>query len=202
MPPGRPAGSTNKTKAATFKPPRPISKSSAKTKTPPRRKSAPSRVPSSLQSSSSDDDADRASKTFVPEDTTTSPGLTHDAPPTIPPKLLTTLLNHHFRDEDTRIGKDANALVIKYMETFVREALARAAFEKNEAGERDFLEVGINRQKFWENYMLTRVGPTGRRSGETCTTIDTGFLRPLLRRALLSAPRPKGTWDHLWDSQK
>ena len=160
MPPGRPAGSTNKAKAATFKPPRPISESSTKTKTPPRRKSAPSRVPSSLQSSSSDDDVDldRASKTFVPEDTTTSRVLAHDAPPTIPPKLLTTLLNHHFRDEDTRIGKDANALVIKYMETFVREALARAAFEKNDAGERDFLEVGVDGQRVWEDYMLTRVG--------------------------------------------
>ena len=45
-----------------------------------------------------------------------------------------------------RIGKDANALVGKYMETFVREALARAAFERGEGrgeGGRggDFVEV-------------------------------------------------------------
>ena len=147
MPPGRPVGSTNKAKAAAFKPPRPISKSSTKTKTPPRRKSAPSRVPSSLQSSSSGDDVDRASEAFAPEDATTGSTLAHDAPPTIPPKLLTTLLSHHFRDEETRIGKDANALVSKYMETFVREALARAAFERGAAGERDFLEVSVDVQR-------------------------------------------------------
>lgn len=29
-----------------------------------------------------------------------------------------------------RIGKDANAAVGKYFETFVREAIARAAFER------------------------------------------------------------------------
>lgn len=31
-----------------------------------------------------------------------------------------------------RIGKEAMAVVGKYMETFVREALARAAFEREE----------------------------------------------------------------------
>ena len=87
--------------------------------------------------------------------------VTDDAPPTIPPKLLTTLLNHHFRDEDTRIGKDANALVGRYMETFVREALARAAFERNEAGDRDFLEVGVEGYRVWEDYLLTRMTPVG-----------------------------------------
>ena len=43
------------------------------------------------------------------------------------------------------MGQDASALVSKYMETFVREALARAAVEKKEAEKegmaRDFLEV-------------------------------------------------------------
>ena len=47
-----------------------------------------------------------------------------------------------------RIGKEANGLIGKYMETFVREAIARAAFERAEAQkeevggiEGDFLEV-------------------------------------------------------------
>ena len=44
-----------------------------------------------------------------------------------------------------RIGKEANGVVGKYMETFVREAIARAAFERAEAGKQgidgDFLEV-------------------------------------------------------------
>lgn len=63
----------------------------------------------------------------------------------IPPKLLTKLLHHHFEHDKTRIGKDANALLGKYMETFVREALARAAYERSKAeggaAGRDFLEV-------------------------------------------------------------
>ena len=55
-----------------------------------------------------------------------------DATPTIPPQLLTKLLYENFTDEQTRISKDANVVVAKYMETFVREALARAAYERKE----------------------------------------------------------------------
>ena len=143
MPPGRPPGSGNKAKSATFKPPRPASKPSTKTNPPPRRISAPSLVPQSLTSSEDEDreDADELSQASAPQARTT-PTATHDAPPTIPPKLLTKLLHHHFADEKTRLSKDANAIVGKYMETFVREALARAAFERREVGGGDFLEVG------------------------------------------------------------
>lgn len=74
-----------------------------------------------------------------------SPSQPADPPPSIPPKLLTKLLHHHFENDKTRIGKDASKLVGKYMETFVREALARAAYERVEAeGEgatKDFLEA-------------------------------------------------------------
>jgi hypothetical protein len=62
--------------------------------------------------------------------------------PGIPPALLTTLL-HQFMSDEMRISKDADKAVGKYMETFVREAVARAAFER--AGERElgggFMEV-------------------------------------------------------------
>ena len=48
------------------------------------------------------------------------------------------------------MGKDANALVGKYMETFVREALARAALERESAEGREvgpgFLEVSGDRE--------------------------------------------------------
>ena len=72
-----------------------------------------------------------------------------DPPPTIPPALLTRLLHHHFKDGNMRIGKEANGVVGKYMEIFVREAIARAAYERNEAAANgvqssmrgDFLEV-------------------------------------------------------------
>ncbi|BCR93490.1 uncharacterized protein AKAW2_10536A [Aspergillus luchuensis] len=57
--------------------------------------------------------------------------LTND--PVIPPKLLTRLLHHHFQNEKTKIAKDANTVVAKYVDVFVREALARAAFERSEA---------------------------------------------------------------------
>lgn len=54
--------------------------------------------------------------------------------PTVPPKLLTRLLHHHFQNPKTKIAKDANEVVAKYVDVFVREALARAAFERNESG--------------------------------------------------------------------
>ncbi|RYP93752.1 hypothetical protein DL770_000124 [Monosporascus sp. CRB-9-2] len=60
-----------------------------------------------------------------------------DAPETIPPDLLTRLLHEFFEKEGTRISKDANAAVTKYMDIFVRETIARTAVEK----ESGFLEV-------------------------------------------------------------
>jgi centromere protein X len=64
----------------------------------------------------------------------------------IPPDLLTRLLHENFKEEGTRLSKDASKAVGKYMETFVREALARAAFARVEIEERSgradgFLEV-------------------------------------------------------------
>lgn len=52
--------------------------------------------------------------------------------PAIPPKLLTTVLHHHFQNVKTKMAKDANGVVAKYMDVFVREALARAAYERGE----------------------------------------------------------------------
>lgn len=158
MPP-KSSTSAPKRKAPTFKPPRPASKATKTTA--PRRKSAPVQRgrPSFIadQASASDDDEDddmdelgdnlddeddsMPSDTHPPsasrgEDSDTSLPAnvdTQDPPPTIPPALLTTLLHHHFKDSKMRIGKEANGVVGKYMETFVREAIARAAYERNEA---------------------------------------------------------------------
>ena len=52
-----------------------------------------------------------------------------------------------FEDKTTKIGKEALNVVEKYVETFVREALARAAYERDgkdgrEAGD-GFLEVSF-----------------------------------------------------------
>lgn len=66
--------------------------------------------------------------------------------PTIPPKLLARLLYEGFEDKNMRIGKEAMGVVSKYMETFARESIARAAFERQdtegEGGASDgFLQV-------------------------------------------------------------
>lgn len=57
---------------------------------------------------------------------------------TIPPELLTRILHQSFEKDGTRVSKDANAAIAKYMDIFVREAIARTVVEK----ERGFLEVG------------------------------------------------------------
>ncbi|KAF2143443.1 uncharacterized protein K452DRAFT_297179 [Aplosporella prunicola CBS 121167] len=78
------------------------------------------------------------------------PPASQDAPtvaPPIPAKLLNKLLHEGFEDEEMRIGREAMAVAGKYVETFVREALARAMFERrdveSEMGERGdgFLQV-------------------------------------------------------------
>ena len=46
---------------------------------------------------------------------------------------MTRLLHHHFQNDKTKVAKDANAVVAKYVDVFVREAIARAAFERAEA---------------------------------------------------------------------
>lgn len=51
----------------------------------------------------------------------------------IPEALLIRLMHECFKNDNTRIGKDAQPAIHKYMETFVREAIARAAFARSEA---------------------------------------------------------------------
>jgi hypothetical protein len=58
----------------------------------------------------------------------------------IPPELLTRILYEFFEKEGTRITKDANAAVARYVDVFVREAIARAAVER----EGGFLEVSLS----------------------------------------------------------
>ena len=46
--------------------------------------------------------------------------------PLLPSALITRLLHESFEDKSTKIGKDANALTARYLDLFVREAVARA----------------------------------------------------------------------------
>ncbi|KAL1650683.1 hypothetical protein SLS58_000801 [Diplodia intermedia] len=73
-----------------------------------------------------------ASNTAAAPPASQDPLGTEDQPP-IPPKLLNRLLHEGFQDEEMRIGKEAMAVASKYVETFVREALARAMYERDEA---------------------------------------------------------------------
>lgn len=59
--------------------------------------------------------------------------LEENKPPPIPPKLLTRLLYESFEDKDMKIGREAMSVAGKYIETFVREAIARAAYEREDA---------------------------------------------------------------------
>jgi hypothetical protein len=59
---------------------------------------------------------------------------------TIPGELLTRVLHSFFEREGTRITRDANAAVGRYVDVFVREAIARAAVER----EGGFLEVSFS----------------------------------------------------------
>jgi solute carrier family 25 (adenine nucleotide translocator) protein 4/5/6/31 len=81
----------------------------------------------------SDDDNDRAGPS------TREVQVVEDEEPdrTIPPELLTRLLHEFFAKDATRISRDANAAAGKYFDVFVREAIARAAVEKDGG----FLEV-------------------------------------------------------------
>lgn len=57
----------------------------------------------------------------------------------IPPDLLTRILHEFFEKDGTRITKDANNTVARYMDVFVKEAIARSAAER----EGGFLEVQL-----------------------------------------------------------
>ncbi|MCJ1280105.1 hypothetical protein MMC21_007932 [Puttea exsequens] len=140
-----------------FKPPRPApSKASKQTSKPTRWKSAPAKtkakhtsyIASQASASEDDDDDDEMDlekhavssdensdliSATPPRDASRSPPSHSQAsgqPPTIPPALLNTLLHHNFKSPDSRIGKEAMGVVGKYVETFVREAIARAAWER------------------------------------------------------------------------
>ena len=148
MPP-KATGAPAKRKAPTFKPPRPaakVPKTSTRAAPQPRRKSAPATVTTLSSSNDDDDDDDDGSPAMEGEEDIEPQSQRIEPPPTIPTNLLTKLLHHHFADPGTRIGKDANVLLGKYVETFVREAIARAAFERQEDADNggaggDFLEV-------------------------------------------------------------
>ncbi|GAM35345.1 hypothetical protein TCE0_017f03614 [Talaromyces pinophilus] len=148
--------SVAKTKTSTSKPSSSKTKASFKersTSNPRKRKAQSITVSSDSEDSTasnpsrnnSDNEDDRSRSTspepdyILAEIVTTNPkprNIESDEPG-IPPKLMTTILHHHFQNKKTKITKDANEVVAKYMDIFVREALARAAFERADAASKD-----------------------------------------------------------------
>ncbi|KAK1593668.1 uncharacterized protein LY79DRAFT_551619, partial [Colletotrichum navitas] len=85
-------------------------------------------------------DSDAASRAVEDEEEAEEQDEDVDSPEnTIPPELLTRLLHEFFEKDDTRLSKDANAAAGKYMDVFVREAIARCIHERPGG----FLEVSF-----------------------------------------------------------
>lgn len=161
MPPGR----------QPFKPPRPVgssaSTSSVSVPKPNVSKQdasmisigASSKKRAPIESTSSEDEESQLSKSVdpiaaysssqafetMPDRNATSTGPSADVAPAlqvIPPQLLSKLVHNHFQHDDTRITKEAMAVLAKYIETFVKEAIYRANHERNQQeGGDGFLEV-------------------------------------------------------------
>ncbi|KAL8927613.1 MAG: hypothetical protein Q9172_001323 [Xanthocarpia lactea] len=139
-----------------FKPPQPLGSKSSRSKPTTRRKSAPATIVSSSSESDERIPSDAAGKSTGSETDlnvcsapAAEPSSTQNPPPIIPPKLITRTLYHQLGKadgNDMKIGKEANIILGKYFDTFVREAIARAAFERSQADEATgtgdgFLEV-------------------------------------------------------------
>ncbi|EFQ31605.1 hypothetical protein CGRA01v4_01430 [Colletotrichum graminicola] len=93
---------------------------------PARKKSGPFELSDSDAASRAVEDEEEAEEQNEDEDEEDA-----DAPEnTIPPELLTRLLHEFFEKDDTRLSKDANAAAGKYMDVFVREAIARCIHER------------------------------------------------------------------------
>ncbi|WYZ36800.1 hypothetical protein EsH8_II_000306 [Colletotrichum jinshuiense] len=96
------------------------------TQQPARKKSGPFELSDSdapPRAADDDDDAEEAEEGEEEQDA--------DGPEnSIPPELLTRLLHEFFEKDDTRLSKDANAAAGRYMDIFVREAIARCVHER------------------------------------------------------------------------
>lgn len=93
--------------------------------------SSPPRAASPIRIHDEDDDDD-VFLTTNPHAAATAGGAANigtetDEIPLLPAPLLTRLLHESFEDKNVKISRDANTLMARYMDIFVREAVARAA---------------------------------------------------------------------------
>ncbi|TKA66610.1 hypothetical protein B0A55_08156 [Friedmanniomyces simplex] len=106
-----------------------------------KKKSAPAtKSKPALSISSSDDDPRHSSPPPVASNAPPAPSQLEDSTQ-IPQALLLRLLHEHFANKETQIDKHAIQVVQKYVEVFVREAIARTAMGKREAAEKGEAEA-------------------------------------------------------------
>lgn len=131
------------------------------------------------------DDTVLSTRAAATSATANATGIDDNAPPPIPQKLLARLLYESFTDKNVKIGKEAMAVFGKYIEIFVREGLARAAYYREEAdggasGAGDgFLQVCIE-SSVTSSWLTVAVGG---RPGEAGTTAHARLLKDLLDRS-------------------
>ncbi|KAI0142347.1 CENP-S associating centromere protein X-domain-containing protein [Hypoxylon sp. NC0597] len=140
---------TSTTVGRSSKPNNAASKTQASTSASSRARSQPSRPPQAINSDASDADpfaedmqsqrrrGEVRSQDTMEIDDDEREEEEEESRKTIPPELLTHILHQFFEKDGTRVSKDANAAIAKYMDIFVREAIARTVVEK----EKGFLEV-------------------------------------------------------------
>ena len=151
------APTTSKRKQPSFSPPRPkaskttesASKNGTNSTKPRRRPLTSNKQNKSRLTSPTPSESDEAAEAEFPSPSRSPSPLsepdfilaevTHDDKatdePKVPLSLLHRILHHNFRDKDnTRITTDAKEVLGKYVEVFVREAIARSAYESQGKG--------------------------------------------------------------------
>ncbi|KAI9823395.1 MAG: hypothetical protein M1826_007751 [Phylliscum demangeonii] len=141
MPPPKASSEKKRARPSHFKPPRPSNASSAILAT----GGKPDPRPAPTTTTTTSTTAAATAATAATAAITSGPSTSADRSPSIPGELLTRLLHDSFEHESTRLTKDADTLVARYMEIFVKEAIARAVLERSAGRGGDavdqFLEV-------------------------------------------------------------
>lgn len=162
MPPKNASTNGATRKGPQFKPPRPVKAptkastaaasratgASKKSSAPPARSGfqTAATIISSDEEDAQEDEIDALSDDLMevepaPKPTRTVEPLTATHP--IPAPLLARLLHENFEDPNTQIQKGAMTLTGRYMEIFVREALARAKHERARSARNDGISDGF-----------------------------------------------------------
>ena len=104
------------------------------------------------------------------------PDSSDAVPSAIPPALLTKLFHHSFTQDTTRIGTEARAVAGKYVETFVREAIARAAYEREE-GVKERLAKGGKRSVGMDDFLEVNSRPSEQKKTRRNLCSELGILK-------------------------